>query len=126
MPDLLFTLILILWMAVSAPAQCNHAPIAKDDQRMVLFRPTALVDIPVLANDADADGDALRVIDLPAVAGGRAEIVGDAVVRVYIDWSLVSGGALEYRVAHGTYLVSDGTAVREARWSVWYWPVMQP
>ena len=35
-------------------------------------------------------------------------------------------GEREYLVADGTYLVSDGAAVRQARWSVWYWPVMQP
>jgi hypothetical protein len=100
--------------------------IAVDDQRIVLFNPTALVDIPVLDNDVDADGDPLHVVALPVVAGGRAEIIDGARVRVYLDWSGISGGKLEYRLAQGTYLVSDGAAVRRARWAVWYWPVMQP
>ena len=113
--DFLFNLILIAWMAVASPALCNHAPIANDDQRIVLFQPAAIVDIAVLANDVDPDNDALRVVELSTVQGGKAEIVDGAVVRVYVDWSLVSGGALEYRVAHGTYLVSDGVAVREHR-----------
>jgi len=119
-------LILIVTLLAPFAVRRNHPPIVSDDQRVVLFNPAALVDIPVLDNDVDGDGDALHVVALSVVEGGKAEIVDGALVRVYPDWSQVSGGKLEYRLAHGTYLVSDGTAVRRARWTVWYWPVMQP
>jgi hypothetical protein len=119
-------LILIVTLLAPYAVRRNHAPMAIDDRQILLFNPAALVDIPVLDNDVDVDGDALHVVELSTVEGGRAELVDGALVRVYPDWSRVSGGKLEYRLAHGTYLVSDGAAVRRARWSVWYWPVMQP
>jgi hypothetical protein len=126
MTGLLLTLILVVSLVAPFIRQNNHPPVARDDQRIVLFNPTAFVDIPVLDNDVDVDGNALHVVELSTVEGGRAELVEGALVRVYPDWSRVSGGKLEYRLAHGTYLVSDGAAVRRARWTVWYWPVMQP
>ncbi len=126
MPGLLFNLILIITLLAPFVMRRNQPPIAVDDQRVVLLNPVTMVDIPVLANDVDPDGDPLRVVALPTVEGGKAEIVDGALVRVTLDWSRVSGGKLEYRLAHGTYLVSDGAAVRRARWTVWYWPVMQP
>ncbi|MEI2689845.1 MAG: Ig-like domain-containing protein [Anaerolineae bacterium] len=118
--------VLIVTLLAPFGVQRNHPPMAVDDQRVLLFSPAAIVDIPVLDNDGDVDGDALHVVALSGVEGGRAELVDGALVRVYPDWSQVSGGKLEYRLAHGTYLVSDGAAVRRARWTVWYWPVMQP
>lgn len=126
MPGLLFNLILIITLLAPFVMRRNQPPIAVGDQRVVLLNPVTMVDIPVLANDVDPDGDPLRVVALPTVEGGKAEIVDGALVRVTLDWSRVSGGKLEYRLAHGTYLVSDGAAVRRARWTVWYWPVMQP
>lgn len=126
MPGLLFNLILTITLLAPFAVRRNQPPIAVDDQRVVLFSPVAMVDIPVLANDVDPEGGPLRVVALSTVEGGKAEIVDGAQVRVYLDWSRISGGKLEYRLAHGTYLVSDGAAVRRARWTVWYWPVMQP
>lgn len=126
MSGILLNLILIVTLLAPLAVRRNHPPMACDDQRILVFNPTALVDIPVLDNDVDGDGDALHVVELSTVEGGRAELVDGALVRVYLDWSRVSGGKLEYRLAHGTYLVSDGAAVRRARWTVWYWPVMQP
>jgi hypothetical protein len=123
---ILLNLILIVTLLAPFALPRNHPPMASDDQRVLVFDPAAIVDIPVLANDADVDGDALHVVALSVVEGGRAELIDGTLVRVYPDWSRVSGGKLEYRVAHGTYLVSDGAAVRRARWAVWYWPVMQP
>ncbi len=58
--------------------------------------------------------------------GDRADIVDDAVLRVYPDWSQVRVDDLEYLVTDGTYVVSDGSALRRAHLSVMYWPVMQP
>jgi hypothetical protein len=126
MSGLLLNLILIVALLAPFAVRRNQPPLANDDQRVLLFQPAAIVEIPVLDNDVDADGNALHVVELSTVEGGRAELVEGALVRVYPDWSRVSGGKLEYRLAHGTYLVSDGAAVRRARWTVWYWPVMQP
>jgi len=126
MTGLLLNLILVISLVAPFARQSNHPPMARDDLRIVLFHPVAIVDLAVLDNDMDADGDNLQVVGLSTVEGGRAEIVDGALVRVVLDWSRVSGGSLEYRLAHGTYLVSDGAALRRARWSVWYWPVMQP
>ncbi|MEZ4769984.1 MAG: Ig-like domain-containing protein [Caldilineales bacterium] len=126
MSGLLLNLALICAVATAVPARANHAPQAVDDHTILLLQPAPVVEVPVLANDTDADGDPLRVVSLSVSHGGRAEIVDRATVRVYLDWSQVSGGGLEYLVAGGTYLVSDGVALRQARWSVWYWPVMQP
>lgn len=126
MSGILLNLILIVTLLTPFAVRRNHPPMASDDQRVLMFNPAAIVDIPVLDNDVDVDGDALHVVELSTVEGGSAELVDGALVRVYLDWSRVSGGKLEYRLAHGTYLVSDGAAVRRARWTVWYWPVMQP
>lgn len=126
MSGMLLNLILIATLLAPFAALRNHPPIASDDQRVLVFDPAAIVDIPVLANDVDVDGDALHVVSLSVVEGGRAELIDGTLVRVYLDWSRVSGGKLEYRLAHGTYLVSDGAAVRRTHWTVWYWPVMQP
>lgn len=126
MSAMLLNLILIVTLLAPFAMRRNHPPVAGDDHRVLVFNPAAIVDIPVLDNDVDVDGDALHVVELSTVEGGRAELVDGSLVRVYPDWSRVSGGKLEYRMAHGTYLVSDGAATRRARWTVWYWPVMQP
>lgn len=126
MSGLFLNLALICAVAAAVPARANHAPLAVDDHTILLFRPAPVVEVPALANDTDPDGDPLSLVSLSVSHGGRAEIVDDATVRVYLDWSQVSGSGLEYLVADGTYLVSDGAALRQARWSVWYWPVMQP
>lgn len=126
MSDLLLNLALICAVATAVPTGANHAPLAVDDHTILLFQPAPVVEVPVLANDTDSDGDPLSLVSLSVSHGGRAEIIDGAIVRVYLDWSQVGGSGLEYLVADGTYLVSDGAAVRQARWSVWYWPVMQP
>lgn len=123
---LLLNLVLIIAVAAAVPARVNHAPIISDDHHILLFQPAAVVEIPVLENDTDADGDLLRVVAVTTAPGGKVEIVDGDVVRVYPDWSHVKGDRLEYLVASGTYLVSDGSAMRRASWSVWYWPVLQP
>lgn len=126
MTDLLLNLWLLASLVAPFAPQSNHPPIARADQRVVLYYPAAIVDLAVLENDMDADGDSLQVIGLSSVQGGKAEVVNGALVRVVPDWSRVSGGGLEHLVSQGTYLVSDGAAVRQARWTVWYWAVMQP
>ena len=126
MSGLLLNLMLIVAMATSVAGSANRAPMAGDDNRILLFQPATVVEIPVLDNDLDADGDPLQVVAVWTTQGGAAQVVEGATVRVLIDWSRISGCFQECLVAGGAYLVSDGTALRQARWSVWYWPVMQP
>ena len=103
----------------------NHLPVAVADQYFLLFYTAPVVEIPVLENDTDPDGDVLHVTALLATEGGTAQILDDGTVRVYLDWSREVSEP-EGLVAYGTYIVSDGTAGSTAVWSVWYWPFMQP
>ncbi len=87
MSGLLLNLILIVALLAPFAVRRNQPPLANDDQRVLLFQPAAIVEIPVLDNDVDADGNALHVVELSTVEGGRAELVEGALVRVYPDWS---------------------------------------
>ena len=99
--------------AASEPAEfavvSNAAPAAEDD--MASTGEYAAVDIDVLANDADPDGQALRV-----------ESVGDGAHGT----TAISGGAVTYMPELGfrgidifTYTVTDGFDTDEAE--VWVW-----
>ncbi len=116
---------LVLMSMLSSGVPHNHPPVAVADQYFLLFYPLPVVDIPVLENDTDPDGDVLHVTALLATEGGTAQILDDGSVRVVLDWSREVYEP-EGLVAYGTYVVSDGAAGSTAVWSVWYWPVMLP
>ena len=116
---------LVLLSMLSTGGLRNHPPAAVADQYFLLFYPLPVVDIPVLENDTDPDGDALHVTGLLATEGGTAQVLDNGAVRVYLDWSSDNSGP-DGLVAYGTYVVSDGTASSSAVWSVWYWPFMLP
>ena len=120
---LLVTLVMVVGLPTFGPR--NLPPIANDDEVILLYHPVSSVDIPVLENDVDPEGRVLRVVGLPLIEGGKAEIVDGKAVRVYVDW-FQGGGAGYGLVAHGAYFVSDGQAVSKAEWSVWYWPEILP
>ncbi len=82
MPCLLLNLILLVTLLAPFAVPRNQPPLVKDDQRVLLFQPAAIVDLAVLDNDMDADGESLQVVALSTVEGGRAEIVDGALVRV--------------------------------------------
>ena len=65
LPKLLFTIFLYA-LSCSAFAQCNQAPVARDDHTEY-SGPHAFVD--VLANDSEIDGEALRVVILGGECG---------------------------------------------------------
>lgn len=104
----------------------NHPPIAYDDEVYLLYHPVAVVEIPVLENDVDPEGQPLRVTRLGLVEGGKAEIIGGKVVRVVLDWPAAGSGYDHGLIAHGSYLVSDGVGTDIAEWYVWYWPEVMP
>lgn len=118
-------LILILTLLVSSyaalPGPRTRPPVAVEDHYFLLFNPAPVVEIPVLANDHDPDGDALQVKALSATVGGKAEIIDGGIVRVYLDWSREYAEPFD-PVAYGVYVVSDGQAESWSVWSVWYWP----
>lgn len=121
----LLTIPLLLMSMLPTGGLRNHPPVAMADQYFLLFNPSPVVEIPVLENDTDPDGDVLHVAALLATEGGTAQILDDGTVRVYLDWSREVYEP-EGLVAYGTYIVSDGTAGSTAIWSVWYWPFMLP
>ena len=121
---LFVTLVLVSGLQTFGPR--NEPPVANDDEVILMYRTSQGVDIPVLANDVDPEGRALRVTGLPLVEGGKAEVIDGKSVRVYVDWSQGGGGNGYGLMAHGAYFVSDGLAVSKAEWFVWYWPEILP
>ena len=90
----------ILPPAVVPPADGNRPPVARDDEASVLKGYG--VDINVLANDSDPDGDRLRVVAVNHDNGYPADV------------SINADGSLRYQHHHGatgldvfTYTVSD-------------------
>ena len=120
---LFVTFVLMSGLPLAGPR--NQPPIANDDEVILLYHPVSSVDIPVLDNDIDPEGRTLRVVGLPLIEGGKAEIIDGQAVRIYVDWSQGGGNAYGL-VAHGAYFVSDGLAVSKAEWFVWYWPEILP
>lgn len=120
-------LILILLLLVSINASLhgprNQPPVALEDQYFLLFNPAPVVEIAVLDNDHDPDGDVLTVKALHGAEGGQAEIIDGRIVRVYPDWSREYSEPFGL-VAYGVYVVSDGQVDSWSVWSVWYWPYM--
>jgi hypothetical protein len=101
----------------------NQPPVANDDRVIVPFEPQ-YVDIWVLDNDYDPDGDPLTVVAVPAMEGGKAVIVQGQIVRVYLPAPpLAPGDGLPILpVAKGTYLVSDGRNMSMAHWQIILFP----
>jgi hypothetical protein len=85
-------------VTVTIDGQANNQPVIRDDAASVMFGQS--VAINVLANDSDADGDALSVVGVGTPSNGSA---------------LLSGNVVTYMPAQGfsgqdafTYTASDG------------------
>lgn len=76
----------------------NNAPIASDD--IAVTNEDSPVTIPVLANDTDADGDALTVISLTQASNG--DVTSDGTTVTYTPNENASGAD------SFTYTISDG------------------
>ncbi len=105
-----------------------HHPIAHNDEHHLMYQVRS-VDIPVLDNDIGPGPESLRVVALSGVEGGKAEIIDGRAVRVTVDWASYAvwsgaGGPMG-RVAHGSYIISNGYARSEGTWTVWYMPDMK-
>ncbi len=77
----------------------NHPPVAADDIATAVEDHTTV--IPVLANDRDADGDALSVVAVDALTHGTAAVQADGTI-VYTPEANFNG------VGGFSYTVSDG------------------
>ncbi len=77
-----------IWLEVLTPGETNSAPVAVPDQ--VKLRPDRVVNVDVLANDVDLDGDLLAVVEAEPVTDGvtggvvRASIVDRRMVQVEV------------------------------------------
>ncbi|OZC04071.1 Ig-like domain-containing protein [Rubricoccus marinus] len=81
-------------------APVNDAPVAQNDA--VATQEDTAVRVDVLANDADADGDALNVASVTAPASGAAVIIeGGAAVRYTPALDFVGTDSFTYTVADG-------------------------
>jgi large repetitive protein len=76
----------------------NQPPVANDD--MVSTPDGTPVDIDVLANDEDPDGDALTIVAITQPNGGTATIVGD-MVRYVPEMDYIGTVTFTYTVADG-------------------------
>ncbi len=94
-------------------SDANTPPVAVDDTQFVL--PGASVAVEVLANDSDADNDALEILSFTQPAsGGVVSQLGN---------SLVFAAALNFTGASFTYTVSDGAGGTDTA-AVFMTPVM--
>lgn len=116
-------------LVVVEPDGSNHAPIAVPDK--VKLRPDRVVNVDVLANDVDADGDVLAITDVQTPTGStggtvRASVIDRRLVQVevvpgpdglaptgpfYIGYTLADGHAGE-RAATQEQAANDADAVR--------------
>jgi hypothetical protein len=77
----------------------NRAPIAAGDTAQAL--PAAGITIAVLANDSDADGDALTVSTITAPANGTAAVNPDGTVSYVSDAGFIGTDTFTYTAQDG-------------------------
>ena len=83
--------------------KANQRPVAVDDQQTALIN--ASIDIDVLLNDTDAEGDPLTISSIPkAPENGTTEIIGEGTLILYTPNSGFLGNDTF------DYIVSDGIA----------------
>ncbi|MCC0176184.1 cadherin-like domain-containing protein [Waterburya agarophytonicola K14] len=84
----------------------NNAPVANSDS--VTTSILSSINIDVLANDTDADGDELTLIDVSAAFSGGQAVIEDNKI-VYTAGSVPGGFSLTYTVQDGKSATSQGT-----------------
>ena len=88
------------------PPAINHSPIAIDDS-VTTHRDTA-VNIPVLANDSDPDGDPLTLTVLTNGVGGKAEVNNNGTVDKTDDFITYQPNGQFWDTDSFTYQIDDG------------------
>lgn len=76
-------------LRVIARAETNQAPVAVPDE--VRLRPNRVVNVDVLANDVDLDGDDLAVVGVTADAAATGEVRATIVERRLVQLEVVPG-----------------------------------
>lgn len=77
----------------------NDAPAAGDDA--LNTHPGDAVTIDVLANDGDAEGGSLNVIEVSDAQHGKSELADDGSVRYVADWNFVGTDSFTYTITDG-------------------------
>lgn len=87
----------IVVVAIADAETENQPPQARGDT--VEVRPGSAITVPVLANDFDPEGGALRVIEVGDVPGARVEVGPDGQsVRIFVDDTTQSSFTVNYDV----------------------------
>ena len=92
---------------IEVTEQVNTAPVAEDDEAST--PENTAVNIDVLANDTDADGDALALSITTDPAHGEAAIEADATLTYTPDDDFVGADSLVYRVDDGNGGIDEAT-----------------
>ncbi len=126
---LLIVVILVVSLIPLPARERYHVPVARADDRTLVYQ-MPYVDIDVVNNDFGPGRNSLHVVAVTVAQGQGVEIIDGSTVRVYVDWAsyladATANDAVAGRVAHGTYIVSNGYAQSRAQWAVWYVPDMK-
>jgi hypothetical protein len=95
----------------------NQPPVTVEDH-VVVPNDVTYVDVPVLKNDYDPDGDKIDLVRVFNVEGGKAEIKKGGIVRFYIEFDPQPGFANRL-LGHGYYSITDGIDTSKGEWFVW-------
>ncbi|MBK8334829.1 MAG: fibronectin type III domain-containing protein [Acidimicrobiaceae bacterium] len=102
-------------LVVLAPDGTNHSPIAVPDK--VRMRSDRVVNVDVLANDVDADGDVLAITDVKVPTDGSGGIIRATIIdRRMIQLEVVPGldGVPPVGPFYVGYTLSDGHGAERA------------
>lgn len=80
-------------------APANRPPLAADDEARTA--PGSPVEIPVLANDGDPDGDALQLVALDMPAYGSVSVTGQQTLRYLPARGFSGTDSFSYRITDG-------------------------
>ena len=95
----------------------NQPPVTVEDH-VVVPNDVTYVDVPVLKNDYDPDGDPIELVRIFDVEGGKAEIKGDGIVRFYPEFNPQPGPASRL-LGYGEYSITDGVYTTRGKWFIW-------
>ncbi|QIZ78149.1 Ig-like domain-containing protein [Ferrimonas lipolytica] len=93
---------------VAVTVYVNRAPVAEDDTAQMFDGEQ--IDLPVLANDSDADDDVLRIVDVTASAGS-VSIIDDGKLRFEAPEGFVGNVVIEYSVSDGAGGLATATVI---------------